>query len=225
MSQKQPLVEPDVLIKQKVQKMKCAHLTPFSDPPPPQWSYTTSTPLLESRGVTDEKLSIMVDNLNNYASDYFKSLFDPKLTWIMIIPCTGVTIGIILLIIALDQFIVITKLSLFRIALGPAIIILSMFLMLIFIYVIYKKYGKAQLKTCEKIAEYVENTMNPKVEATQGLHMLITKKNAKDDIGFVTYYHIGIKVLNSITHYNDGQEHVMYLGLDGRPVNRLNTFH
>ncbi len=225
MTTKQPLVEPDVVIKQSIQPMKCEHLTPCSDPPPPQWDYATSTPLLESRGVTDEKLRQMVDNLNNFASDDFKTHFNPKVTYIMVIPCIGVIVGIVLLIVALDQFTSASRRTVTRFAIGPAIVIISMFMMLLFLYIVYKSYGKAQIKTCEKVSDYVTNKLNSEYRAKHGLHGMIIKTKKKEDVGESMLYHIGIKALNSIVHATNGQEKIVYLDLDGHPVDRQYTLH
>ena len=225
MSTKQPLVEPDVIIKQSIQPMKCEHLTPCNDPPPPQWDYSTSTPLLESRGVTDEKLQQMVDNLNNFAKNDFKSHFNPKLTYIMVIPCTGVITGIILLIVALNNFTDPSRTAIIRLIIGPALTIISMFIMLCFLYIVYRSYGNAQIKTCSKVSEYVTKTLNSQMKAKNGLHGMIIKTKKKEDVGESIHYHIGIKALNCIIHATDGQEEIVYLDLDGHPVDRQYTLH
>lgn len=226
---KQPLVEPDVIIKQSIQPMKCEHLTPCSDPPPPQWDTDiNSTPLLESRGVTDQKLQQMVDKLNNFARQDFQTHFNPKLTYIMAIPCFGVIAGIITLIVALDQFTTPNKATIITLSIGPALVIISMFIMLCFLYVVYRSYQKAQIKTCEKVSEWVNKTLNQQVESQRGLHGMIIKTKKKEDVGESVHYHIGIKALNCIIHANghsDGEEEVVYLDLDGHPVDRQQTLH
>ena len=143
----------------------------------------------------------------------------------MVIPCVGVISGIVILIIALDQFTAPSTSTIIRLSFGPALVIISMFIMLCFLYIVYRSYQRAQMKTCEKVSEWVNKTLNAQVEAKHGLHGMIIKTRKKEDVGESVHYHIGIKALNCIIHATDGQEEVVYLDLDGHPVDRQHTLH
>uniref|UniRef100_A0A7S0TDY9 Uncharacterized protein n=1 Tax=Elphidium margaritaceum TaxID=933848 RepID=A0A7S0TDY9_9EUKA len=166
----------------------------------PRWRYETPTPMLEAKGLTPSALKQIIATINKRAEDRAHEKCNPRWRYYAWIPCIGVIIALILLVVAFASSDELKR------SLGPiAAVILIAFLTAFVCTFCCVSFGRRRAKrgALQRVKAIVEVTLNAQWMKTRGVRWTFVSEQKvsthgvgrNQEVQVRNYYHIGIRAL------------------------------